>query len=176
MRPGGTSSGTYLAFETYDNTSTYGARLATPTKGKGLIGSTDYYFYRFYASLSQYTPSDRRLKTNFRGFDERYEKMFDEMNPCLYELKADLGVSHSGMVAQEVEELMKKYGIAKEEFGFFEHDEDKDSYGLTYSELIPLNTHMLQKTRKELETTKEQLNEALIKINELTKTIKQLAN
>ncbi|MDO4170315.1 MAG: hypothetical protein Q4D45_10485 [Lachnospiraceae bacterium] len=165
----------YLQIEYYENSPTYGVRLATPTKGKGLIGSTDKYFYRFYSQNSLWTSSDIRVKDNIRRFDERYEKMFDDesFRPCLYELKAERGKSHGGMISQEVGAVMEKYGIKQEEYGYFEYDPETDSYGLCYSELTPLNTHMLQKTRKELFEVENILSSNNARIEDLTYMLEQ---
>lgn len=127
-----------------------GFRFSPTEAGKGLLGSTTYYFNRVYASLAQWTPSDKRKKTNIRKFDERFEKMYDGLEPILYELIESRGQSHFGMIAQDVETIMQKYGIKPEECGFFEYDEENDVYGLIYQELAVYNTWILQKTRQEL--------------------------
>lgn len=127
-----------------------GFRFSPTEAGKGLLGSTTYYFNRVYASLAQWTSSDRRKKTHIRQFDERFEKMYDELEPVLYELIESRGQSHFGMIAQDVEIIMQKYGIEPEECGFFEYDEENDVYGLIYQELAVYNTWILQKTRQEL--------------------------
>lgn len=127
-----------------------GFRFSPTEAGKGLLGSTTYYFNRVYASVAQWTPSDKRKKTNIRKFDERFEKMYDELEPILYELIESRGQSHFGMIAQDVEAVMNKYEIEPSECGFFEYDSENDVYGLVYQELAVYNAWILQKTRQEL--------------------------
>lgn len=138
------------------------------------------------------TPSDERMKKDFNGLD-RFEKFYDDLNPCCFKMKSNDERYHIGFVAQQVEQSLNNNGLTKDDFGAlnispYEGDIDElsddcvgtykdtgvkqgeDSYGLVYSEFIALNTHMIQKLQntvqeqqKEIEALKAEIND--MKIN-----------
>ena len=79
---------------------------------------------------------------------------------------------HSGFVSQDIEEAMEKINMPPGEFAAFCKDlteglstgqdggEDAQAeyiYSLRYEEFIALNTHMIQKTRKEADEARAEL-------------------
>ena len=105
--------------------------------------------------------SDRRLKENITNVYEQFEKIFMELNPCSYNFigKNDMNV---GFIAQEVQDVLRKYNmenfdvvgsIPTNQPGF-----DGYMLGLNYLKFIPLNTHMIQKCLKEIETLKNEIS------------------
>lgn len=102
--------------------------------------------------------SDGRLKENIISVTNKYENMFMDMRPVLYNFKSDKNMIHLGFIAQEIESAMIKNNILLNEYGglnkkeYETEDGEKDfSYGLSYSEITALNTHMIQKLYKRVE-------------------------
>ena len=124
---------------------------------KMCLGTTSYYWYRLYSSLSVSVVSDIRKKTNIKEYDERFENMYMDLKPITYELKDDLGQSHCGLIAQWTKEAMDKYDICENEFGAYIHDKDTDSYSICYEELVSLNMHMIQKIIKRVDTQEDEI-------------------
>ena len=111
--------------------------------------------------------SDIRLKEQIApatlGLD-----FVNDLNPVSYKwIKKDktgfngkpkLEQTHYGIIAQEVMEVLKKYGInSVEDFGGITHDGGKDDYyGARYSEFIPILIKAVQELSAEVEELKEQ--------------------
>ena len=117
--------------------------------------------------------SDERAKKDF-GTLERFEEFFMDLNPC--EFKYLTGTSdryHIGFGANGVKEALEANKLSTQDFaGYVESEMDKEFYmetlgylpfdsdtelSLRYAEFIALNTHMIQKTIKELNETKAEL-------------------
>ena len=153
----------------YDEASAgYGYKtLFVPTVSGGCtLGGTSLPFYRVYATLAQYTTSDRRAKKNIRSLNKRtkikdneeyevYSKLFDRLEPCEYELIKGEGKKNFGLVAQDVLAAMEELGIDEDELDLVCHDtwidketgEEKDTYSLAYENLIALLIHEVQKLK-----------------------------
>ena len=143
---------------------------------------------RVYAANATISTSDERMKENIRSFDERYEKLFDHLEPVTYlwrndssDTRNDHDRTHTGFIAQQVKKSMDQSGLTVNDFAAFCYDDfTKDSewspestngftdrYSLAYEEFISLNTHMIQKTRKEvavLRSENQKLKEEIQKI------------
>lgn len=134
-------------------------------------GTTSSRWTRLYAGNASISTSDMRLKENIRYFDERYEKLFDCLEPVTYlwrndgsDTRDDHDRTHTGFIAQQVKKSMDQSGLTVNDFAAFCYDdftEDPewspestngftDRYSLAYEEFISLNTHMIQKTRAEM--------------------------
>ena len=117
--------------------------------------------------------SDERAKKDF-GTLERFEDFFMDLNPC--EFKYLTGTSnryHIGFGAKSVKDALDANNLSTQDFaGYVESEMDKEFYmetlgylpfdsdtelSLRYAEFIALNTHMIQKTIKELNETKAEL-------------------
>ena len=108
--------------------------------------------------------SDERLKENIISVSDKYEDMFMGMRPVLYNFKSDKNKTHLGFVAQEIEGEMTKNNIGLNQFGGLvkeayktKEGETDYSYGLNYSEITALNTHMIQKLYKRVEELEKEL-------------------
>lgn len=131
--------------------------------------------------------SDERIKKDFNTL-EKFEGFYNDLSPCCFRTKSDDERYHIGFVAQQVEQSLNSNGLTKDDFGAlnitpYEGDVDEsskdcagrykntgikqgeDSYGLTYSEFIALNTYMIQKLQntvkeqqKEIEALKAEIN------------------
>lgn len=131
--------------------------------------------------------SDRRLKKDFRDFDERYEKFFMNLKPQIYRMAYEKNAEEykrtNGFVAQDVERALINADINPEELDLISHDTaDKEfldemfnghppdiqkQYSLNYNNFISLNTHMIQKTRTEMSYQSGRLDMQQAIINDL---------
>lgn len=138
---------------------------------KVACGTTSSRWTRLYAGNASISTSDMRLKENIRSFDERYEKLFDSLEPVTYlwrndgsDTRDDHDRIHTGFIAQQVKKSMDQAGLTVNDFAAFCYDDFTkdpewspestngftDRYSLAYEEFISLNTHMIQKTRAEM--------------------------
>jgi len=82
---------------------------------------------------------------------------------------------HCGFGARKSLETAKKYGlnemtiaaICRDDLDEALPDGRTERYGFRYEELIPMNTHMIQKTIKQLEEKDTQIAELQSKLNKL---------
>lgn len=144
-----TNPGDTIIFEQSSN-STYSAFFRPNSNARATLGTASYRFYKLYCYLSPDVSSDRRLKTDFKNFDDRYLRFFETLEPKIYKLisNANKNENISGFIAQDIEEEMKKCNISKEEFGIYTYDEESDSYSLIYDMFIPLIVYYLQEKIK----------------------------
>ncbi|NBH15172.1 tail fiber domain-containing protein [Lachnospiraceae bacterium] len=116
--------------------------------------------------------SDERLKNSFKTM-EQYETFFDSLKPYVFKLNnGTSGRYHSGFKAQQVLKALEENNLTSREFaGYVKYAVSKDSpdyqgyeeeYGLIYAEFVALNTHMIQKTRRQL----QEANHAITKLQE----------
>lgn len=119
---------------------------------KCYLGIASFRWVTLYAQNAVNVSSDIRLKTNIKDYDIRYEKMYMDLKPIIYELKNNIGQYHCGLIAQWTRNAMEKNGINDKEFGPYIYDAETDDYGIAYAELTSLNMHMIQKTIKAVDT------------------------
>ncbi len=119
--------------------------------------------------------SDERIKKNFESFDDNIIDAYMNIEPVKYQLKQSSNDNyHFGFKAQHVDKVFSDYGDtynesfdictsrpidpdkAKELYGV---DGMVEEYGLRYDELIAPTTYMVQHTYKELESTKNELEQ-----------------
>ena len=164
--------------------------------GATRLGTSTYRWASVWCSQSALnTSSDRREKTDITYYedDERYEKMFMELKPCVFQkTDSEFGRHHSGFIAQEVEDAMDNNDLDFTDFGaLLKTPIDKDGeeininnkarmeecvdmrYGLRYGEFTALNTHMIQKAHKEIEELKEVVAQQQEMINQLMELVKR---
>lgn len=151
--------------------STPAFRPAADTSGDLYLGVSSARWIRVYATISENISSDIRLKTNILEYDERFEKLFFDLKPVRYELKKRMGQSHGGLIAQWVKEAMDDNDISEEEFGAYEYDSENDEYGIVYSELISLNTHMVQKAYKKIDEQQKEIDDLKAQVQELKELV-----
>ena len=151
-----------------------------------------YKWGQVYSTKSAISTSDRGQKKNIlylgeENTSEKYENLFMKLKPCLYMFKDPSSDRvHSGFISQDVEKIMEETGVTAKEFAAFCKDEKEPGseeqeryiYSLRYEEFIALNTHMIQKTRREAEEAKEELRsykeKTDRKISELEEKINKL--
>lgn len=118
--------------------------------------------------------SDENLKENFTTLDQ-YEDFYMNLNPIGFNYIGDYDgkKTHFGFGAHKTEDILESEGYDADKFAVVTHrplvQEDiekrfgkdvevdiKTEYGISYTEFIALNTHMIQKTRRELEQVKQE--------------------
>lgn len=139
--------------------STYSSFFHPSSNGKVTLGTAGNRWFRLYQSQGSIDTSDERKKHNILPIKDNYvyEKLFNSLIPKTYCMNNDDIVEnskvHIGFIAQDIAKTLSSLNLNENETGLIEHacwtDENgnqKDEYGLCYSEFIALNTHMIQKT------------------------------
>lgn len=154
-------------FQMARGTSWGGVCIGDDSQGLRLYGTS------IWASHSIST-SDENLKENFTTLDQ-YEDFYMNLNPIGFNYIGDYDgkKTHFGFGAHKTEDILESEGYDSDKFAVVTHrplvQEDiekrfgKDvevdietEYGVSYTEFIALNTHMIQKTRRELEQVKQE--------------------
>lgn len=184
----------------YSDGSTYNGYFIPATTAKTTLGTTNYRWYGLYSTQACNTSSDERLKSNIIPMNSElatflsgngsnmFSNIFSLLNPVAFSLNIEDGTEHEGrmhfgFIAQEVEKALEENGLDEKATSFVTHSfwtdeetgEEKDEYSLRYEEFIALNTHMIQKQQKEIDTLKSE-NTALRKeLDELKELVNKLA-
>lgn len=154
-------------FQMARGTSWGGVCIGDDSQGLRLYGTS------IWASHSIST-SDENLKENFTTLDQ-YEDFYMNLNPIGFNYIGDYDgkKTHFGFGAHKTEDILESEGYDSDKFAVVTHrplvQEDiekrfgKDvtvdietEYGISYTEFIALNTHMIQKTRRELTKVKQE--------------------
>ena len=156
----------------------HGMQIARGTSWGGVCIGDDSHQLRLYGSSiwasHGISTSDENLKENFTTLDQ-YEDFYMNLNPIGFNYIGDYDgkKTHFGFGAHKTEDLLESEGYDSDKFAVVIHrpliQEDiekrfgKDvevdietEYGISYIEFIALNTHMIQKTRKELTKVKQE--------------------
>ena len=155
-----------------------GYQLARGTSWGGVCIGDDSKRLRLYGTSiwasHSISTSDENLKENFTTLDQ-YEEFYMNLNPIGFNYIGDYDgkKTHFGFGAHKIEDILESEGYDADKFAVVTHrplvQEDiekrfgKDvtvdietEYGVSYAEFIALNTHMIQKTRRELEQVKQE--------------------
>lgn len=95
--------------------------------------------------------SDIRVKNSIEPFDERYERLFESLQPVRY--KYNEGTSnryHTGFIAQQVVESIEKAELTTKDFAAVvlnEPNTENECWFLRRDEFIALNTDQIQKLK-----------------------------
>ena len=161
--------------EDYDS----GQCICTNGGAKLAYGADDFYIgvsrSNVFASETINIDSDRRVKDNIRYDLDDYEAFFRALKPCSYKLKRGTsGRRHTGFIAQELEKALLDSGKTSADLAAYCYDPDARRYESTdmdpktaptgcykirYSELIALNTAMIQKLMAEVDALKTRVAE-----------------
>lgn len=156
----------------------HGYQIARGTSWGGVCVGDDSQQLRLYGSSiwasHSISTSDENLKENFTTLDQ-YEDFYMNLNPIGFNYIGDYDgkKTHFGFGAHKTEDILESEGYDSDKFAVVTHrplvQEDiekrfgKDvevdietEYGVSYTEFIALNTHMIQKTRKELAKVKQE--------------------
>ena len=126
-------------------------------------------------SLTQ--SSDKNKKNSINYNIEKYENFYNLLQPSYYKLNQENTQRfHLGFIYQDVEKALLRTGLNSSDFAGLVKFHDKDGVwcGLGYNEFIALNTHMIQKTRKELEEKDNKIQQLENKIDELEQKLNLL--
>ena len=159
------------------------------TDNRITLGRSSNRWKKIYAGNGTIDTSDERLKHDivaiadlpvpFRSNGENVlEQLYDKLIPKVYYLNSNSDEEEKlqiGFVAQDISKSLEEIGMSENDMALIDHEywtdeetgEEKDRYGLIYSQFIALNTHMIQKLRKENEELKNknvELEERLAKI------------
>ena len=161
--------------EDYDS----GQCICTNGGAKLAYGADDFYIgvsrSNVFASESINIDSARRVKDDIRYDLDDYEAFFRALKPCSYKLKRGTsGRRHTGFIAQELEQALLDSGKTGADLAAYCYDPDARRYESTdmdpktaptgcykirYSELIALNTAMIQKLMAEVDALKTHVAE-----------------
>ena len=156
----------------------HGYQMARGTSWGGVCVGDDSQQLRLYGSSiwasHSISTSDENLKENFTTLDQ-YENFYMNLNPIGFNYIGDYDgkKTHFGFGAHKTEDVLESEGYDADKFAVVTHrplvQEDiekrfgKDvevdietEYGVSYTEFIALNTHMIQKTRRELTKVKQE--------------------
>lgn len=101
--------------------------------------------------------SDRRIKKDIKQLDERYEKFFSLLNPSGFKyINGESGRTHTGFIAQEVEEAAKEAGLSKEDLAVVVIDSE-GRYYLRYEELVAVQAQVIQKMQRKVDSLEARL-------------------
>lgn len=126
-----------------------------------LYGSTVYL-----KDTSTTVTSDGRLKTDIECLSKKHEDLFDTLRPVSFKyINGTSDRTHYGFIAQEVRDAALSVGMTTQDIAAFvsipsDDDDMGEEYALRYDEFISLNTHMIQKCLKEIDSLKAE-NEIL---------------
>ena len=132
---------------------------APSVDGAGSLGFSDYRWSVVYAQTGTITTSDREKKTDISYALERYDALFEKLRPANYRLKSGTsGRTHTGLVAQDVEQALRECGLTGKDFAAFVKTQREDGgadYGLRYEELIALCIRQIQMLRERVRKLEE---------------------
>ena len=132
---------------------------APSVDGAGSLGFSDYRWSVVYAQTGTITTSDREKKTDISYALERYDALFEKLRPASYRLKSGTsGRTHTGLVAQDVEQALRECGLTGKELAAFVKTPREDGgadYGLRYEELIALCIRQVQMLREKVRKLEE---------------------
>lgn len=122
-------------------------------------------WYRLYAANASDDSSDRRLKTDFTKFDERYIKLFEMLEPMLYHWISEkrdgkTGDMNAGLIAQDVEKAMNICGISRDEFSVYNVSENGE-YSLVYRYIDMLMMFYIQNKIKSFDQRLRKIEEVI---------------
>lgn len=132
---------------------------APSVDGAGSLGFSDYRWSVVYAQTGTITTSDREKKTDISYALERYDALFEKLRPASYRLNSGTsGRTHTGLVAQDVEQALRECGLTGKDFAAFVKTPREDGgadYGLRYEELIALCIRQVQMLRERVRKLEE---------------------
>jgi hypothetical protein len=147
--------GAWISDPTSTSTSTYNLAWSSssqiiPSWNNGVsIGTSskqlnNVYAKQFWQNGTAISTSDKRKKKTIKDIAKKYIDFFKKLRPVSFLFKdGESGRTHTGFIAQEVEEAAGEAGIDNKDLAFLCIDED-GNYGLRYEELIAIQTKVIQ--------------------------------
>lgn len=101
--------------------------------------------------------SDRKLKEEIEPLEEKHVRFFKNLHPVSYKFKnGTSGRTHTGFIAQEVEEAVTKAGMNDKEMAVVIKDESQ--YYLRYEEIIAVQTKVIQDLMARVDNLEARIN------------------
>lgn len=119
--------------------------------------------------------SDIRVKNSIEPFDERYERLFESLQPVRY--KYNEGTSnryHTGFIAQQVVESIEKAELTTKDFAAVvlnEPNTENECWFLRRDEFIALNTDQIQKLKPRVSALEQSILSYEPRLSTLEQTI-----
>lgn len=122
------------------------------------LGDSSNRWKKIYLNNNPNVSSDKILKKDIEKLNiEKYKQTYLSLKPCSYLFKDDEeNNTHFGFIAQEVEESFNLLNENKQ-YALYSKDEKTGFYGMSYAEIIALNTCMIQNLMKENDKLKEEI-------------------
>lgn len=96
--------------------------------------------------------SDRRVKDDIKTLEEKHIAFFKALRPVQFKYKeGDSGRTHTGFIAQEVEEAVEEAGMTSQDMAVVVKD-PSDRYYLRYEEIISVQTKVIQDLMAKVES------------------------
>lgn len=96
--------------------------------------------------------SDRRVKNDIKALEEKHIAFFKALRPVQFKYKeGDSGRTHTGFIAQEVEEAVEEAGMTSQDMAVVVKD-PSDRYYLRYEEIISVQTKVIQDLMAKVES------------------------
>lgn len=142
----------------------YDGNIVPKTNNKSNIGTSsskqfnNVYAKQFYQNGTAISTSDKRKKKSIKDLAKQYIEFFKNLRPRTFKFKdGESDRTHTGFIAQEVEEAAGAAGIDNKDLAFLCIDKD-GSYGLRYEELIAVQTAVIQDLLKRVEVLEIKVN------------------
>ena len=96
--------------------------------------------------------SDRRVKDDIKALEEKHIAFFKALRPVQFKYKeGDSGRTHTGFIAQEVEEAVEEAGMTSQDMAVVVKD-PSDRYYLRYEEIISVQTKVIRDLMAKVES------------------------
>lgn len=102
--------------------------------------------------------SDEREKNIISGITEKYEKLFMQLKPVLFNWKTNEDGIHMGFGAQTTLKLAEKCGIRENELAAVHKSKTEEPWSMSYTEIVPLAVQMTQKALLTLDSTRKEVS------------------
>jgi hypothetical protein len=150
-----------VALQDNSGGATYSAFFRPESDGKCTLGLAAKRWYAVYATNSTVQTSDAREKENIVSLGDIHSELFDRLKPVQYNFINGNGKICYGLLSQEVIESMEELGIGEHDLDLVHHDfftddngEEQDTFGITYTNLIAMLIHEVQKLKTEIKYLK----------------------
>ena len=122
-----------------------------------------------FSATGSISSSDEKLKHDF-GTLEKYEEWYYDLEPCTFKYNnGNSGRTWIGLGARKTKQKLLEHGLSLKEFAGITIENKSpnsddwrgvpDEHGIRYEQFIMLNTHMIQKHKKEIDSLRDQLQE-----------------
>lgn len=100
--------------------------------------------------------SDRKLKNSISYDMGKYEPFFEKLKPCVFRMNDGGDRFHIGFVAQDLLSASDEAGLERGDLSLVLNV--GDHYSVAYTEMISLNTHMIQKLTARVAELEEKIS------------------